>query len=179
MTPHGYNIRVASTADVDCLPAIERTAGLLFKSYPADLGISEEVYDDPHSVETFAEAQSAGRLWVAAAGSGDIAGFALVIELSGYAHLEEIDVLPLHGRRGIGSALLAAVWDWAEDAGYPALTLRTFLTVPWNGPFYEARGFEVVDSGSLSARHLGLEAEERETGLRTDLRVTMARKVRR
>jgi GNAT superfamily N-acetyltransferase len=170
----GYKIRLATPEDVTALPEIERLAGLLFKTHPDDLGIPEALYEEPNSVETFAAAQAAGRLWVATTASAELVGFALVVELSGYAHLDEIDVLPLHGGQGIGSSLLAAVCAWAKDAGYPAVTLRTFRDIPWNAPFYQSRGFRVVHSAALSSAHGELETLERVRGLRTDRRVTMA-----
>ena len=174
MNSLGYAIRLALPEDVAVLPEVERLAGRLFKTYPGDLGIPEEMYEHPNSVETFAAAQRAGRLWVATVSGGELVGFALVMEIEGYAHLDELDVLPLHGGQGIGSALLATVCSWAKDTGYSAVTLRTFRDVPWNAPFYQSRGFRIVDSAALSAAHLGLEASERRRGLRTDIRVTMA-----
>jgi GNAT superfamily N-acetyltransferase len=174
MAPEGYRILLARSRDVAALPEIERLAGLMFKSYPADLGIREEMYEQPNSVETFASAQEAGRLWVARTEGCAIIGFALVFVISGFAHLDELDVLPQYGRRGVGSALLAAVCAWARAEGFPAVTLRTFRDVPWNAPFYARRGFRVVESSALSAEHVRLEASERQRGLRTELRVTMA-----
>lgn len=169
-----FDIRRAIPEDVAVLPEIERLAGHLFKTYPGELGISEEMYENPNSVETFATAQGADRLWVATAAGGELIGFALVMEIEGYAHLEEIDVLPSYSGKGIGSVLLAKVCSWAKDTGYPAVTLRTFRDVPWNAPFYQSRGFRIVDSATLSAAHVGLEVSERQRGLRTDIRVTMA-----
>lgn len=174
MDRHSYHVRKAVAEDVPFLPDIERIAASLFKTYPSDLGLTAENYENVSSVETFAEAEQGGRLWVATVARGSIVGFARVAELSGYAHLDELDVLPSHGRQGIGSALLAAVCSWAQERGYPAVTLRTFRDVPWNGPFYRGRGFHVVEGARLSTRHLELEASERHRGLRTDLRVTMA-----
>jgi GNAT superfamily N-acetyltransferase len=173
MNPKKFHIRSAIPEDVVTLPEIERLAGYMFKSYPGDLGISEEIYENPNTVETFAAAQEAGLLWVATASGGEPVGFALVIEIEGYAHLEEIDVLPAFGCNGIGSELLAKVCSWAKEKGYPAVTLRTFRDVPWNAPFYHSRGFRIVDSAMLSPVHVQLEALELERGLRTDIRVTM------
>ena len=167
-----HAIALASPDDVGALPEIERLAGLQFKAYP-ELGIPEQMYDQPNSVDTFAAAQRAGRLWVARAEALPV-GFALVVEVDRFAHLDELDVLPSHGGRGIGTALLAAVCSWATDAGYRAVTLRTFRDIPWNAPFYQKRGFRVVESHTLSAGHVALELMERQRGLRTDLRVTMA-----
>jgi GNAT superfamily N-acetyltransferase len=170
-----HNIKLARPEDVEALPEIERVAGLMFKSYPGDLGIPEEMYQQPTSVEIFAAAQKAGHLWVASVGSeSHLVGFALVVEIDRYAHLDELDVLPSYGRRGIGSSLLAAVCSWAGKIGYPAVTLRTFRDVPWNAPFYQKHGFSIVESTTLSEKHVGLEASERQRGLRTDIRVTMA-----
>ena len=171
-----YIVRQASRDDIRFLPDIERAAGLLFKTYAGDLGLTDEIYEGVNSLETFQKAQQAERLWVSAAASGEVVGFALVVDLEGYAHLDELDVLPSHGRRGVGSALLDAVCAWANDTGYPAVTLRTFRDVPWNGPFYRRQGFDVVDSAALSAAHSALEALESRRGLRIDLRVTMARR---
>ncbi len=55
-------------------------------------------------------------------------------------HLEEIDVDPSHGRRGLGTALVNAVCEWASDSGHALLTLTTFRAVPWNLPFTPAWG---------------------------------------
>jgi GNAT superfamily N-acetyltransferase len=173
MESRQLDIRLAEPQDVAALPEIERVAGLLFKTHPADLGIPDDMYDRPNSVETFTAAQEAGALWVACGAAREPIGFALVLDITGFAHLEELDVLPSYGRRGVGSALLATVCDWASTAGYPAVTLRTFRDVPWNAPFYQRRGFQVVESAALSAGHVRLEASERQRGLRTDLRVTM------
>jgi GNAT superfamily N-acetyltransferase len=173
MSDPPYEVILAAPEDVGLLPEIERVAGLQFKAYH-DLGIPDEMFDAPNPVETFAAAQQAGRLWVARAASGELVGFALVTEIEGYAHLDELDVLPAYGRRGVGSALLAAVCAWSRDAGYAGVTLRTFRDVPWNAPFYQKRGFRVVDSQALSTGHAALERSERQRGLRTDIRVTMA-----
>jgi GNAT superfamily N-acetyltransferase len=68
-------------------------------------------------------------------------GFAFLNKLDGHAHLGGLAVHPDYGRRGIASALLRRCRVWAEDQGYRAITLTTFADVPWNAPFYAARGF--------------------------------------
>ncbi len=74
-------IRLAAPENVAALPEIERVAGLLFKTYSMDLGIPEEMYEQPTSVETFATAQEAGRLWIACDSGHEPVGFALVLDL--------------------------------------------------------------------------------------------------
>ena len=66
----------------------------------------------------------------------------------GNAYVEELDVMPEFGRRGLGSRLLAAVCEWAREQRCAAVTLSTFRDVPWNGPFYRKRGFRSYSRGS-------------------------------
>ena len=169
-----YSVRLASADDVAHLPEIERQAGTLFLDRLDEIGLTEELLADVNTLGTFEEAQRAGHLWVAVSPSRKVVGFALVLLLADLAHLDELDVLPAHGRQGVGSALLDAVCSWARQANCPAITLRTFRDVPWNAPFYERRGFQVVDPSEISEDHERLVEVERAKGLRTDLRVLMA-----
>jgi GNAT superfamily N-acetyltransferase len=173
MIQGGYEIRRAVRADIDCLPEVERAAGALFDAYRGQTGMTDDVIANVNSIETFEKARETGRLWVAVAPGGQVVGFALVVELGRYAHLEELDVLPSHGQRGLGSALLDAVCSWAGNAGCSGVTLRTFRDVPWNEPFYQRRGFKIVGSSELSPEHVELEACEQQRGLQTDRRVSM------
>src|SRR5271165_3964159 len=68
-------------------------------------------------------------------------GFASVEIVDGLAHLWQLSVRPSHGRRGVGTALVEAVCQWAGSQGYEAVTLTTYRDVPWNGPFYRRLGF--------------------------------------
>lgn len=75
-------------------------------------------------------------------------GFVQLDEVDGLAHVQELAVLPSEMRRGHGTALLEAACEWARARGYPSVTLTTYADVPWNGPFYAARGFtELTDLG--------------------------------
>lgn len=95
-------------------------------------------------------------------GAGPV-GFVQVIEVDGWAHLEQVSVLPEFGRRGIGRRLVDAAADAARERGYRELTLRTFVDVPWNAPFYLTCGFVVTEPAS--AFHRGLVREEERLGL--------------
>lgn len=169
----GYVVRLAVQEDLSFLPELEKVAGLRFKPYSADLSLTEEMYDDVTPMATFEEAQRNEHLWVVAAPTRDIAGFALVTIVGDYVHLHELDVLPSHSRQGFGTALLSTVCAWARDARYRGVTLRTFRDVPWNAPFYARHGFRVVNASVLSPAHRELEADEHDHGLRAELRVTM------
>lgn len=112
-----------------------------------------------------------GHLLVAAVGP-EVVGFAHVVLLEdGHdvrAHLEQVSVLPGHGRQGIGTRLVHAAAEEARWDGFDRLSLCTYRDLPWNAPFYARIGFEVVEpSGVLGElrdreRALGLdEAGER------------------
>lgn len=168
-----YVIRLAVPADVPSLPAIERAAAVRFASCLEATGLTLEKLEEVNAIANFEQAQKKGNLWVATVLEEKLVGFAMTLEMGGYAHLEELDVLPNHGRQGIGAALLATVCAWARDRGYPAITLRTFSNIAWNQPFYERHGFQVVDSAKLSTAHTAIEASEQQQGLCLDRRISM------
>jgi GNAT superfamily N-acetyltransferase len=105
--------------------------------------------------------------------AGTVVGFALVELIDGHPHLEEMDVHPAFGRRGIGSRLLEAVRDWTRSAGYPGITLTTFREVPWNAPFYARAGYRALKSHELSPALRELVRSEAARGLDPVTRVVM------
>jgi len=70
-----------------------------------------------------------------------VVGFVHVLDLDGHAHLEQLSVLPDFGRRGIGRRLVMAAMAEAKRRGHTEITLRTYVEVPWNAPFYASCGF--------------------------------------
>lgn len=119
-------------------------------------------------------AQQRGHLWVALAVDQPV-GFALVEMLEpDHPHLEEMDVHPAHGRKGIGSALLRTVCAWAAHSGYRQLTLVTFREVAWNMPFYARNGFVEVPMGSVGPALDAVVWRETERGLDPRGRVVMS-----
>ncbi len=168
-----YTIRLAEPADVDRLPTVERRAARAFESWLSETGLTPAFLNNASSFEELDAARQRGHLWVAVGPDEDVVGFAQVVILDQLAHLDELDVVPEHARRGVGSRLVDAVCRWAKAAGFLKVTLSTFRAVPWNQPFYEKLGFRVVDAGHLPPQHVELVAHEKARGLRTDLRVIM------
>ncbi len=168
MTAPVYSIVRAQRQHLAALPGIELAAAQLLRGYAPDALLSETI--DPH---TLADAADRGLLWVALAG-GTPVGFALVKMLAAdLPHLEEVDVEPSHGRRGVGSALVRAVCDWAAASSYSTLTLTTFRAVPWNLPFYTRLGFVELPIDLLSVELASVISEEARRGLAADTRVVM------
>ena len=169
IAPVGYDIARAQPAHLARLAAIELAAATLLRGHA-----SPEVLLQTTSAATLARALHEGRLWVATMNDEPI-GFALVEMLApDLPHLEEIDVVPTHGRRGVGSALVRTVCEWASMSGYRTLTLTTFRNVSFNMPFYARLGFGAVDPKDLGAELAALVEREASRGLLSDSRVVMA-----
>src|SRR5438445_4218578 len=56
------------------------------------------------------------------------------LELVAFFLWHRFDVHPSHGRRGLGTALVREVCEWATLCGYVMLTLTTFRAVAWHLP---------------------------------------------
>jgi lactoylglutathione lyase len=165
-----YSIRAAQRQDLAHIPQIELAAARLLSGHAP-----ESVLRETTSQDELQDALDGGRLWVAQAADAPV-GFALVEPLdAGTAHLKEIDVLPAHGRRGIGRQLVEEVCRWACSAGYGCVTLTTFRDVPWNMPFYERLGFRVIPPAALSPALHAVVQEETHRGLDPSRRVVMRR----
>lgn len=90
-------------------------------------------------------------------------GFVHVLDADGYAHLEQLSVVPSAGRRGYGRALVRAALAEARERGYSRITLRTYAEVAWNAPFYATCGF--VESIPETAFQRALVETEESMGL--------------
>lgn len=157
-----YQIRLAAIDDLAALPSIERAAAALF---PAD-DLPPALRAQTLPAQDLCDAQRQGRLWVAQAGDGTVAGFALASRSGAQAFLDEMDVHPAHARRGIGRALVAAVVQWARAQGLVSLGLTTFSHLPWNAPFYARLGFVALAPAALCPHLSAALAGEAALGLR-------------
>lgn len=169
----GYTVRPARADDIAALPGIERAASQLFAAW----GWDEDLLAGATPPETLRAALAAGRLWVAADADDRPVGFAVASIVDGRAHLDEIDVHPDHGRRGLGRALVERVCAWAAAAGLPAVTLTTERDIPWNAPFYRRLGFEVLSPSAWTPGLRAIVAHETRAGLDPAGRVVMIRAV--
>lgn len=159
-------IRVARTSDIERIREIEALADSLFPAGALPSDAVTEASDVAWAIE-------AGTALVAVSDEepdGPAIGFALVTfeeaderSTGGeeWAHLHQVSVLPDHGRRGIGTALLDAVIDDATVRGCSMVGLTTSRSMPWNAPFYLRRGFvepTVAEMPSVLAAALEEEA---------------------
>jgi GNAT superfamily N-acetyltransferase len=163
-------IRLATPADLDLLPDLERVAGEPFRA----VGMAEIADDAPPSAEELAPFQRAGRCWVWDDG-GTIAAYAIAEEVDGFGHVEQVSVRPSHARRGLGRALIETIDAWAAARGLPGLTLTTFTDVPWNGPYYARLGFRTLAEAEQGPALREIRAAEIARGLDRWPRTAMRR----
>ena len=163
-----YTITTATRERLEALSGIKLAAATMFEGY-----VPASVPQDNTRLSKFRSAQREGRLWVALFGETPV-GFALVEMLAeDLPHLEEIDVTPAHGRRGLGTALVHTVLEWVVSAGYQQMTLATFRSVPWNMPFYARLGFVELPTHELRPEVEAVVRGEADRGLDRDQRVVM------
>jgi len=168
----GYTIGLSTTDEVGGLPGIERRAATLFSA--DDLAAESALETTPLPI--YAQAQREARLFVARDPAGQVVGFAHLIRIARIPHLEELDVEPESGRRGIGRMLVLASCDWARAQGSEWITLSTFRDVPWNAPFYARLGFVEIPEVDLSVELRRLREKEAREGLDPAKRIIMCRR---
>lgn len=166
-----FSIRRAQPDQVAALCAIERKAVQLFRRHAAWPAYA----DMPIPPELLLQAIGRGLVWTALDADDEPLGFVwLDTEAGGDGiGIAEINVLPPHGRRGIGAGLLEHACAWARAAGYRRVDLGTLADVPWNAPFYARHGFAVVDKNDPAFAFA--RQRDRENGFPDSLRVFMTR----
>jgi len=101
--------------------------------------------------------------------------YLLADAVDGAGHVEQVSVIPGYARRGLGRVLLVHVCEWALGNGLKAVTLTTFVNIPWNAPYYERCGFRRLSADDLTPGLQRIRREEAEHGLDAGSRVCMRR----
>jgi GNAT superfamily N-acetyltransferase len=169
------SIRAARADDLASLVEIERAAGETFRL----LGLDLVADDDPGSVEELAPYADDGRAFVWVDDHDRPVGYLILDLVDGAAHVEQVSVHPAHARRGIGRALIERAASWAGARGLRALTLTTYVDVPWNGPYYERLGFRYLSPDEETPGLRALREHERAAGLDAWPRACMSRSLGR
>lgn len=159
-----YRIELAKPEHLTVLPDIERAAADVF---PAGM-IPDQLKDYVLSIDEFEKAMAKKHLWVAVTTDNQPVGFALVtVNTPGESVLlAELDVDPDHQQKGLGTALVQTVIQWAHQESIRHLSLTTFSNVPWNAFFYEKMGFRRLSQNELTANLIALLGKEDELGLK-------------
>ncbi|MDD7917095.1 GNAT family N-acetyltransferase [Actinomycetospora callitridis] len=137
-------IRPARPDELETLRELEIAAGAPFR----DLGMDPIADDAPPSTVALRSALERDGLWIIEDG-GVVAGYLMDDVVDGEAHLEQVSVHPDHARRGLGARLVEDLVARARADGHHAVTLTTFVDVPWNGPYYARLGFRPLADDEL------------------------------
>lgn len=167
-----YSIRLAKETDVVALSDIEVAAAEQFEPYLSWLGISANIMKGLTTLTFLQQAQADGRLWVGVVNDKPV-GFVVVKFLSLCCFVVELDVHPDYGRQGIGSALMKQCCQGAQARGFEQVILTTFRRVPWNIPFYERLGFEVLPDALWSSEIRAIVHHEARYGFAPEKRAVM------
>jgi GNAT superfamily N-acetyltransferase len=169
-----YRIRLARPDEVPRLRAIEDAAGTIFSGS----GLIDEALDVSFPLDELARLVGMGQVWVGCLEDDLPVGMVIASVREGAVYVEEMDVLPGHGRRGLGARLLACVCAWARAQGHAAVTLSTFRDVPWNGPSYRKHGFRDLQPAEWTPGMRTIREHEAQHGLAVEARVFMRRELR-
>ena len=154
-------IRASRPHELPLLVDIERAAGESFRA----LGMDAVADDVPRSIEQLAPYSEDNGAFVAVDGTVRPLGYLLLDVVDGAANVEQVSVHPEHAGRGIGRALIERAETWARDRGLRALTLTTYVDVPWNGPYYERLGFHYLSAHEETPGLTAIRDHERRSGL--------------
>jgi GNAT superfamily N-acetyltransferase len=167
------SIRPTRQGESAILQQIEVAAGQHF----TEVGLAEVAAHPPHSMAEHVEYQRHHRSWVATDHGDRPVAFLVADLVDGNAHIDEVAVHPSHGRQAIGRALIDHLEAWARHRGLPAITLTTFVEVPWNAPYYLRCGFHRLDDAELRPELARVRQVERSRGLDVRPRTAMIRPV--
>jgi GNAT superfamily N-acetyltransferase len=173
---------LADEAELPVLQDIQLAAGTAF----AEIDMALVATNGPTPLAEFREYHRAGHVWVAIDETDDKTddeveeagapiAFLLGALVDGCAHVEQVSVRPDHAGNGIGRDLIEYFADWARAREIGALTLTTFVDVPWNGPYYSRCGFHPIPEADLTPRLRAIRAEETALGLDEWPRTAMRR----
>lgn len=166
-------LRQTVMGDIPELRDVELDAGQMFRT----IGLDVIADHDPTAAEVIAGHVQDATAWTAELGSV-VAGCAFASVVDGEGHLDQVSVRRAAGGRGLGRLLIDQVCRWAAGHGHDALTLTTFVGVPWNGPYYERLGFRVLDDADCGPQLREIREQERRAGIdvapRTAMRLLLA-----
>ncbi|MEZ5938939.1 MAG: GNAT family N-acetyltransferase [Hyphomonadaceae bacterium] len=172
-----YRIRPARGNEVGELQNIDLVSATLFRGTGLiDFGpLGEPSHPIPE--DRLRRGFGEGLIWVAVDDQENLAGFALCSDRGEDLYLDQLSVMPRHGRQGLGTRLVRRCLQEAEARSYERVSLSTFRKVAWNGPFYRKLGFREVPVWRLKDWQVEIRELQKAT-MDVRLRCFMQRKVK-
>lgn len=171
-----FTIRAARPLELPYAIEIDDTSFKLYAQYDLLVSVPD---DHPFVIaerERWRHAAENGDMYLALVDDEPV-GFAALGKADGHVELEQLAVLPEHGRRGIGRALVEHVVEVCRARGEPEIWLTTYDHIPWNRPFYEQVGFEVVPESECGEEERATLAAQRAILRAPEHRVAMRRRL--
>jgi GNAT superfamily N-acetyltransferase len=173
-----YRVRPARGNEVGELQNIDLASATLFRGTGlidfGPLGEPEQPIPEDRLRKGFGD----GLIWVAVDQLDELVGFALCSDRGEDLYLDQLSVLPRHGRQGLGTRLVRRCLQEAEARSFRRVSLSTFRKVPWNGPFYRKLGFREIPVWRLQDWQLEIRELQKQT-MEVKLRCFMQRSVKR
>ena len=167
-------LRTASLSDVPIMQSLEVDAARRYGTMK-DYEFCTQL--PPRSRAEHIHVQEHGAAWLV--GLGDkVIGFLLALPVDGRAHVLEVATEYGSQGKGFGRRLFAEFHSWAADIGYSEVTLTTYRDVPWNAPFYERMGYQIIAVDARRPELMTIRAEEAAAGFDRAPRVAMERPLR-
>ena len=141
--------RRGEISDLDTLLRVDQDASVLFEQAGLFLDLPATHEFSVSERRRIGASLSAGSAIVAMDGGGRVIGFVATGFIDYLRYIEQISVVPSHARRGLGARLLEDAFDFL--AGGRELWLTTYDHLPWNRPFYERHGYQVVPESECDA----------------------------
>ncbi|MBI1341094.1 GNAT family N-acetyltransferase [bacterium] len=158
-----YRIRQARGNEVIALQSIDLESATLFVGTGLiDFGPSGKPLEPIPEVR-LRKGFGDGLVWAAVDDRDNLVGFALCSDKGEDLYLDQLSVLPEHGRRGVGRRLVRRALSEAVTRAHKRVSLSTFRKVPWNAPFYRRLGFKEIPVWLLSDWQLSIREAQKQT----------------
>ena len=164
-----FSIRRARFADIPFLGPVERSAAELFRSANLEFLVDGSTVD-PKLLAAMIDAQ---HLWVACDYMDHPIGFSGGEHIDGNFHLVEISVAQDFQGKGVGRSLMERMEIDVRREGFKSMTLTTFRSLAWNGPWYSRLGFDEVNPLEMGRTYMGILEDERQHGFDMSARCVM------
>lgn len=168
-----WEIRTARLGELSRIREIEDAAGELFSGS----GLIDDSHDESFPADKLARLIDLKQVWVCGSADESPVGMVIVSIWDTAVYIEELDVLPTHGRKGLGTRLLLHACSWAREQGSKRVVLSTFVDIPWNAPFYRKNGFRDLHPSEWSVQMMAIRIDEAERGLNVAKRVFMQKEI--
>jgi GNAT superfamily N-acetyltransferase len=143
-----YVLQRATVDDMLDIVQIDEDSTTLYATAGMPIDLAPEHPFGIAERERWVRSAAAGRLFIANDEPGDRVGFAALDLVDGMPYLDQLSVRRAAMGKGAGRFLLHEAIAWAEREGARSLWLTTYGHLPWNRPFYEREGFEVVSEAA-------------------------------